>query len=268
VKPSRFSVAAAPLLACLLASCADQIESPTALQPPSASLSVEPILVRYMDALVTSSAFDGALPALEEGGGKLPRISELPGGELSGEVVDIGGGCAGDPLLGDPPGAIALVEGGSGCPFQDAVLKAHDAGAIGFILYPPPTDPRGIIPWSTTIPIPIPGVMVQRSTGVLLRDGLAPVTAVVRPLVVADLADAVRALAAAGNLNHGQATSLLKKLELAERQMERGNVGGATGVLGAFISQVEALVADGVIAPSDGAFLIRTARAFIAALAG
>jgi hypothetical protein len=264
----RTAVKTVPLLAALLAGCVDSDPLPTALDAPNPSLSVEPILVPFADAVITSSAFDGARPALEEASGNLPRLSELPGGELSGEVVDIGGGCEGDPLLGDPAGAIALVETGRACPFRDAVLKAHDAGAIGVVLYRRAGDnEEQIVPWSAGIPIPIPGVMVPRSTGLLVREGLAPVTAVIRPLVIEDLADAVRTLGGAGVLNHGQTTSLLMKLELAERHTASGNVGGARGVLRAFISQVEALVADGVLAPSDGNFLIRTARALIAALA-
>jgi hypothetical protein len=151
----------------------------------------------------TSNAFDGQRLAVEAQG--TPPIVERPGRELAGEVVHVGRGCpadprpvppgtglaVADPYLADPAGKIALIERGV-CRFDNKVARAQQAGAVGVIVYnlaggangdenlilmgidnPVIDGPPGIV----GTPIDIPAVFVQRSTGLLLRDGAAPVTA-------------------------------------------------------------------------------------------
>jgi hypothetical protein len=246
-----------------LAGCADTPPLPTALGSPEARSSMEPVLGELGDVVITSSAFAGAHPARE--GHNLLALAQLPDGRLAGVVLHVGRGCEGDPYLADPAGAIALIERGD-CLFREKALRAQAAGALGIIVY----NQQGVDflgGWSVgDPPITLPGVLVHRETGLLLRDGEAPVTALVRPAFVENLEDAVQTLADAGLLSHGQLTSLLKKLELAERHIERGNEQGAIGVLKAFVDQVEGLVADGIIAAEDGAMLIAAAAALIASL--
>jgi hypothetical protein len=139
---------------------------------------------------------------------------------FTGEVVFVGRGCPAhsippdgtnpeDTYLADPTGKIALIERG-GCRFDYKVLQAQLKGASAAIIFnsapmagcpttpipgannceallgmagnnpvilvPPPT-----FTWSafgTTVTIP--AAFVQRSTGLLLRDGTAPVTAFVQ----------------------------------------------------------------------------------------
>jgi hypothetical protein len=149
----------------------------------------------------TSNAFAGQRLAVEAQG--TPPIVERPGREMAGEVVHVGRGCpadprpvppgtglaVADPYLADPAGKIALIERGL-CRFDNKVARAQQAGAVGVIVYnnarpdqeslvlmgidnPVLDGPPGIAGTA----INIPAVFVQRSTGLLLRDGAAPVTA-------------------------------------------------------------------------------------------
>jgi hypothetical protein len=151
----------------------------------------------------TSNAFDGQRIAVEGAGS--PPIVERPGREMAGEVVHVGRGCpadprpvppagtgtglaVADPYLADPAGKIALIERGL-CRFDNKIARAQQAGAIGVIVYnnaaggealvlmgidsPVVDGPPGIAGTAITTP----AVFVQRSTGLLLRDGAAPVTA-------------------------------------------------------------------------------------------
>jgi hypothetical protein len=149
---------------------------------------------------VTSNAFDGKRPASISLFAPKPQYNTF-----SGEVVYVGRGCpAGsvtgsnpeDPYLADPTDKIALIERG-GCRFDYKVAQAQLMGAAAAIVYnnsaggealvvmggnnplvlvPPPT-----FTWSEFgRTIMIPAAFVQRSTGLLLRDGTAPVTAFVQ----------------------------------------------------------------------------------------
>ena len=162
---------------------------------------------------VTSSAFAGMRPSTVSTFAYKPSYNSF-----SGEVVFVGRGCpAGsvtgsnpeDVYLADPTGKIALIERG-GCRFDYKVAQAQLKGAAAVIIFnnqpaagcpgtptpgsnqceallgmagnnpvvlaPPPT-----FTWSgfgTTITIP--AAFVQRSTGLALRSGIAPVTAFVQ----------------------------------------------------------------------------------------
>ena len=142
----------------------------------------------------TSSAFTGTRLAIE--GNRTPPIATLPGREMAGEVVFVGRGCPADPALGlpvadpylaDPAGKIALIERGL-CRFDNKIARAQLAGATGAIVFNNPRpDQEALVlmdiaqpttlPDGTVVPITIPGIFVQRSTGLLLRDGTPPVTA-------------------------------------------------------------------------------------------
>jgi hypothetical protein len=149
----------------------------------------------------TSNAFQEPRPAVEADG--TPPIVARPGRELAGEVVHVGRGCpadprpvppgtglaVADPYLADPAGKIALIERGV-CRFDNKIARAQQAGAIGVIVYnnarpdeeslvlmgvdnPVLDGPPGI----AGTQIDIPAVFVQRSTGLALAEGAAPVTA-------------------------------------------------------------------------------------------
>ena len=130
-----------------------------------------------------------------------PPIDEAVGQKMEGEVVPVGRGCpAGsvtstspeDPYLADPSGKIVLIERG-GCHFAYKIARAQLTGAKGVILYDDSSsgskdliDMGGrnpvTLPNGTIIDVNILAVFVQRSTGLLLRDGTPPVTVSVTPI--------------------------------------------------------------------------------------
>jgi hypothetical protein len=148
----------------------------------------------------TSNAFAGQRLAVEAEG--TPPIVERPGREMAGEVVHVGRGCpadprpvppgtglaVADPYLADPAGKIALIERGL-CRFDNKVARAQQAGAVGVIVYNNAAGGEALVLMGIDSPvidgppgiagtvINTPAVFVQRSTGLLLRDGAQPVTA-------------------------------------------------------------------------------------------
>ena len=142
---------------------------------------------------VTSNAFAGKRPASISLFAPKP-----PYNTFAGEVVNVGRGCpagsisAGspeDPYLASPAGKIALIERGA-CRFDNKVGRAVLAGATGVILYNNAAGAEALVgvggnnpvtlPDGTVVNITIPVAFVQRSTGLLLRNGTAPVTAFVQ----------------------------------------------------------------------------------------
>jgi hypothetical protein len=141
----------------------------------------------------TSNAFSGKRFMIEAP--FAPSVVDLAGRKTDGEVVHVGRACptgsidgsdSADPYLADPSGKIALIEGG-GCLYDNKIARAQLVGATGAIVYnsadggeepiymggnDPVTLPDGLV-----VDIDIPVVSVERSTGLLLRDGTSPVTA-------------------------------------------------------------------------------------------
>jgi len=95
-------------------------------------------------------------------------LSDLPSGRLTGEVVDIGRACTGDPLTGDPSGKVALIERGA-CLFTEKLDNAMYAGAIGAIVYNSVSGGEEIVTMGGSYDVQIPGVFVARSTGLALQ---------------------------------------------------------------------------------------------------
>jgi ribosomal protein S20 len=81
------------------------------------------------------------------------------------------------------------------------------------------------------------------------------------------LIDLVDALEADGVINGGQANSLRAKLEAAQQSVEKGNTTAAANQLNAFINQVEAFVAAGILTAEEGDALIATAKTILESLA-
>jgi hypothetical protein len=131
---------------------------------------------------LTSTAFPGAeLAAPAAFAGQLQ-----PGQPMSGRVVFVGRGCAGDPYAGDPSGELALVERG-GCRIDQKVARAQQAGAAGVVLFndEPNADDlarvggdRSVaLPGGAAVDVTIPAVVVRRDVGLRLRDAAQPVSA-------------------------------------------------------------------------------------------
>ena len=76
----------------------------------------------------------------------------------------------------------------------------------------------------------------------------------------------VDALESAETLNGGQANALRAKLEAASKTAARGMGNPAAGQLGAFINQVEALAAAGILPAADAEALIGAAVTVLASL--
>jgi hypothetical protein len=285
--------AALALLAATAVACTpDQSADPTApLAPPgAASLSEGTFGIQShgINAVITSSAFTGERDALE--GAFTPPITDLPGGALTGQVVHVGVGCpahalgpgsAEDPYLADPAGKIALIER-SNCRFDQKIARAQLAGATGVIVFNHAAggeamvsmggDNPAIMPDNSTVPITISAAFVQRSTGLLLRDGSQPVTATVYPVPptperhLTHVYDTVEDLLAAGSLSAGQAQSLRAQLNAIARHLARGNSAGAANLLHAFINHVNSLEASGVLSVDDANMLRALAQAVLDAL--
>ena len=141
---------------------------------------------------VTSSAFAGRRPSTVSTFASKPTYNTF-----SGDVVSVSPstGCDASSYSTFPVGKIALIERGA-CTFYQKVSVATQAGASAAIIFN--SAPAGGCP---TVPtpganncealvgmgaatgsplLPIPAAFVQRSTGVALRDGTAPVTAFVQ----------------------------------------------------------------------------------------
>jgi PA domain len=147
---------------------------------------------------VTSSAFAGRRPSTVSIFASKPTYNTF-----SGEVVPVAPdadgrllGCTSASYTTFPPGKIALVERGV-CTFYDKVRVANQAGASAVIIFNSAPAAPAVCPTVPTpganncealvgmgaatglAPLPIPAAFVQRSTGLLLRDGIA-VTAFVQ----------------------------------------------------------------------------------------
>jgi hypothetical protein len=143
---------------------------------------------------VTSNAFAGKRPVSISLFAPKPTYNTF-----SGEVVNVGRGCpagspapvpaGGDPYLADPAGKIALIERGA-CRFDNKIGRAVLAGATAVIVYNNAAGGEALVgmggnnpvtlPDGTVVNINIPAAFVQRSTGLLLGTGAAPVTAFVQ----------------------------------------------------------------------------------------
>jgi pullulanase-type alpha-1,6-glucosidase len=84
------------------------------------------------------------------------------------------------------------------------------------------------------------------------------------------LRDDVNELLNAGVLNRGQANALIKKLNAALARLAKGKAqgeaGAAAGQINAFINQVEALAAAGILSPDEAAALIAAAEGVLGSL--
>ena len=80
------------------------------------------------------------------------------------------------------------------------------------------------------------------------------------------LIDQVDALEEDGVINGGQANSLRAKLEAAQKSAANGRVGPAVNQINAFINEVDALMAAGLLSPEEGERLISLAEEIIQSL--
>jgi PA domain len=155
---------------------------------------------------VTSSAFAGRRPSTVSIFASKPTYNTFTG-DVVPVAADADGrllGCSSASYTTFPPGKIALIERGSPadhvCSFYEKVSRANQAGASAVIIFNSapaapavcPTVPTpganncealvgmGAATADSAAPLPIPAAFVQRSTGLLLRDAIAPVTAFVQ----------------------------------------------------------------------------------------
>jgi hypothetical protein len=143
---------------------------------------------------VTSNAFAVKRPSTVSDFASKPTYNTF-----AGEVVPVSPsqGCDASSYGGFPAGKIALIERGV-CSFYQKVSVAKDAGASAAIIFnstpetgppcpavPTPGSSRcealvGMGAAAGSATLAIPAAFVQRSTGLLLRDGTTPVTAFVQ----------------------------------------------------------------------------------------
>jgi hypothetical protein len=236
---------------------------------------------------ITSNAFDGSRDAAEAI--FTPRIADQPGGVMAGEAVHVGRGCPADPEFGpfdddpylaDPAGRIALIQRGD-CRFDNKIARAQLAGATGVIVYGFDDDESLVLmggnnpvlsggPSVVGTLITIPAVFVQFSTGMLLRDGVPPVTVLVAPpppptpgQLLDHVYEGVDQLVELDLLSDGLASSLKAQLDAARRHIDRGNLRGAANTLNAFISHVDSLEAEGMLTAPAAAYLRALAQAVL-----
>jgi hypothetical protein len=138
---------------------------------------------------VTSNRFTGKRPSTVSDFASKPTYNTF-----SGTVTAAANqGCAASDYTGFTPGNVALIERGT-CTFYAKVSAANNAGASAAIIYnntqggfcpAPPGSTRcealvGMGAPLGTATLPIPAAFVQRSTGLLLLNGTAPVTVFVQ----------------------------------------------------------------------------------------
>lgn len=80
------------------------------------------------------------------------------------------------------------------------------------------------------------------------------------------LRDDVNELLNAGVLNRGQANALIKKLNAALATLANGQPNAAANQINAFINQVEALAAAGILSPDEAAALLAAAEAVLVSM--
>ena len=135
---------------------------------------------------LTSGAVAGERPV---GPGTFSRpIGADPSQSMSGTVVFVGRGCANDPYAADPTGKVALIERGA-CRFDEKVARAQQAGATGVIIFDDQANADEIgpmdgsrhvaLPNGSAVDIGIAAILVNRDTGLALRDSVPPATATV-----------------------------------------------------------------------------------------
>ena len=133
---------------------------------------------------LTASAFAGDRSAAQ---GTFTRpLGSGTDQPMSGTVAFLGRGCASDPYAADPSGKIALVERGV-CRFDEKVARAQQAGATGVIIFDDQANADEIgqmdgnrhvlLPNGTSVDVAIPAILVNRETGLTLRDASPPPTA-------------------------------------------------------------------------------------------
>jgi hypothetical protein len=76
------------------------------------------------------------------------------------------------------------------------------------------------------------------------------------PEQIANLKESVNDLVAANTLNWGQGNALTTKLDHALEQFQLGQINTAVNVLNAFINQVQAFIAEGILSAANGNSLI------------
>jgi hypothetical protein len=264
------------LAAVLLAGCRDGDPTSPGAVPrdratPLASLTP---LSHQVFGTITSNAFPGEHQAAE-GLGSFP-IAELPGGVLEGVVVYVGRGCPDDPdngvspedpYLADPLGSIALIQRGE-CTFAHKIARAQLAGATGvivhgfeeFVVTMDIQNPT-VMPDGSEVPVTIAAAFVTHSTGILLRDGTPPVTAVVTPmpeptpLQLLDHLDLFVDVLTGLKLTESQAKPLEALLAATRRHIENGNHTAAASTLNAFLRQLYLLTVVGDLTQEDAEFL-------------
>ena len=139
-------------------------------------------------------------------------------------------------------------------------------------------DPTPQTPHTTTVQRGCIGALCRAGTQLHFNGGIDEVqifdSALDAPTILAffdagsagtckSLTPVIEGLVSSGVLNQGQGNALLQKLEVAQRQLDRGNVNAAVNQLVAFINQVSALINAGVLTPEEGQPLIDTANAII-----
>lgn len=126
---------------------------------------------------LTSNAFGGERPAAP---GNFSRpIGTDPAQSMSGPIVFVGRGCGQDPYVADPAGKIALVERGA-CRFDEKVARAQQARATGAVIFddqanadeiaPMDGSRHVVLPNGGAVDVDIPALLVNRDTGLGLRD--------------------------------------------------------------------------------------------------
>lgn len=111
-------------------------------------------------------AFAGEEEPAAEGAFTTP-LADFPDRQIGGEVVFVGRACSFDlPLLSDPSGKIALIERGA-CRFDQKIANVVAEGAIAAIVFNDAFHGDALITMGGN-PRPIPGVMVEHSTGLSL----------------------------------------------------------------------------------------------------
>lgn len=142
-------------------------------------------------------------------------------GDVTGEIVHVGTGCAGETYLADPAGKVALIQRG-GCTFTEKVQGAEAAGAIAAIVY---NNTAGLFSMSATAGIP--AVSISQSDGEEIVAAADPVMGDLVRIPMPELADTITDFSSRGP--RGPDSLLKPDVAAPGYRVNSTNVGSGTG---------------------------------------
>lgn len=182
---------------------------------------------------------------VEEGTGEVRVTLSVPEGTLTVATDVVGGLAAGQ-----------VVDNGTGAVVLEGPIKAVNATLAAGVTYLGRVDFRG----DDALMVIVNDLGNNGGDPLSATDTVSIRVLPREDLTVADVIAAVERLRDDGILNKGQTNALVVKLENADRAMDRGQDKVFLNMLGAFVNQVNAFIAQGILTPEQGWNLLDAAE--------